>query len=188
MKQIMRDLKPVEGDLFVDHTGKKVLIDPLTKKGYIIKTNQVKSCSMYANRHMMSIIFAGFFGFYFNWLWALLAGLLLEITLELFYRKKFLASLEELDGYEIEGGYCKAAVLAKLGKKDNIIKVVCGLLLPVMLIIYICMMVAKTEDVFSLNNIVLFLFSIATSAYSLYIVVQSMKALKIIKNERKTKC
>ncbi len=185
MKQNLGELTPVEGSLYVDSRGRKILVDKATKKAYIIKKEQVNKSGFYANRYVMAVILTGFFGFYFNWIWGIIAGLALAIVLELFYRKGFLTSLEEVDGFEMKAAPKREEVYAKLGKKENVIKLVCGIVLPLLLVVYVLMTIANSETVLTTNNIILFVFSGAASIYAIYIAVVTCKALAIIKKEEK---
>ena len=98
MKARVGELKPVGYNVYKDSYNQTVFVDFFTKKQYLVQKQDEKRYYLFSQRLFMSvcvlIIISLGFG---NYILGFVAGIVTYAFFELFYRIKFLPTLQELD-------------------------------------------------------------------------------------------
>ena len=98
MKARVGELKPVGHNVYKDSYNQTVFVDFFTKKQYLVQKQDEKRYYLFSQRLFMAvcvlIIISLGFG---NYILGFVAGIVTYAFFELFYRIKFLPTLQELD-------------------------------------------------------------------------------------------
>ncbi len=185
MKARVGELKPVGYNVYKDSYNQTVFVDFFTKKQYLVQKQDEKRYYLFSQRLFMAvcvlIIISLGFG---NYILGFVAGIVTYAFFELFYRIKFLPTLQELD--------LKLPARAKMidGMRDEknsnaslIARAICGLVLVVLFVALIKMQYTNMD--IDLNYYALVVVSILLSIYAVYISYMCIKVLIERKGKRK---
>ena len=176
MKARVGELKPVGYNVYKDSYNQTVFVDFFTKKQYLVQKQDEKRYYLFSQRLFMSvcvliIISLGFGNYILGFV-------------ELFYRIKFLPTLQELD-LELPA---RAKMIDGMRDEKNsnaslIARAICGLVLVVLFVALIKMQYTNMD--IGLNYYLLVAVSILLSIYAVYVSYMCIKVLIERKGKRK---
>ncbi|MGN1398630.1 MAG: hypothetical protein ACI4WG_01320 [Erysipelotrichaceae bacterium] len=186
MKARVGELKPVGYNVYKDSYNQTVFVDFFTKKQYLVQKQDEKRYYVFSQRLFMSvcvlIIISLGFG---NYILGVAGGIVTYGFFELFYRIKFLPTLQELD-LQLPARAKMIDGMRDPNKNSNaslIARAICGIVLVVLFLALIKMQ--YTNLGLGMNYYLLVAVSILLSIYAVYISYMCVVVLIERKGKRK---
>lgn len=103
-KQEPRETIRLSGrNVYTDKNGRVIYYDWLTKQGYLIQKENEGRMTLFKNRFVI-VLFAAilFAGTFLNWTQAVVAGVVMAVLIELYFRLSYLKKLEVVDDVDFQ--------------------------------------------------------------------------------------
>ncbi|MBQ1523481.1 MAG: hypothetical protein IIZ74_12095 [Erysipelotrichaceae bacterium] len=180
------ELKKLPNGLYQDRNKRQLLINFKKKDIYVVSNEKMKMYQLFRSRYVVSLMILIIVSVYFEWKFAIPAGIISFILLEISYAQ-FVQSLDMLKNYEMPEEQDAYTAFSKDPHKVNVKRVVASFLLTLVIIgsgIYFY--ITRNPNGFTLNidNVLL----IVMEVVFIYLALKNgFTALRVLNNEKKGK-
>ncbi len=180
MKQNLGELTPKTYESYVDSHGRTIIPNFKTKTAYIVQKEDEKKFYVLSNRYSIVVAIIMITGFYWDWTFAVISGVVLFVATEIYYRNFFLANLQQVHNVEFPPKKGIYAVALETPKKKRWIRLVMLVAFAILILVNMFMTIKDWNNVLTFsdaNDVILVLFSIGLAIFSVYAAIQFIRVM-----------